>query len=46
MTSEYAQQLHRGWSKEFLMEVFGLSEAEYLEIFGKCEEVEADNEQT
>ncbi len=33
-------RLHRGWSKEFLMKVFGLTEAEYLEIFGKCEEVE------
>jgi hypothetical protein len=40
MTSEYAQRLHRGWSKEFLIEVFGLTEAEYFEIFGKHKEDE------
>jgi hypothetical protein len=42
MTGEYARRLHRGWSKEFLIKVFGLTEDEYLEIFGKCEETEAD----
>ncbi len=37
-------RMHRGWSKEFLMEVLGLTETEYLEIFGIYKEGEAGNE--
>jgi hypothetical protein len=42
MTGEYARRLHRGWSREFLIDVFGLTEKEYLEIFRKREETEVD----
>jgi len=40
MTREYARRLHEGWPREFLMEAFGLTEDEYLEMFGICEEKE------
>ena len=38
MTREYARRLHEGWSREFLMEAFGLTEDEHLEMFGECGE--------
>jgi hypothetical protein len=37
MTGEYAERLHEGWSREFIIDAFGLTEDEYLEMFGKCE---------